>query len=153
YDPDIASDCYRCHPGNNVNCFRGHHTGKTIDGHPVWCTDCHGDLNQRVAEGQLLDPWSDRTLPTCSKCHSSTGEGDAKGYLNMGIFGQYLNSRGHRNDKILCSTCHGEPHALYPSTLPADNAQIEALQNDPRPIGVCDTCHTGKSSTWGKPPH
>ncbi|NMX24435.1 cytochrome C, partial [Dissulfurirhabdus thermomarina] len=148
YDPDIASDCYRCHPGNNVNCYRGHHTGKGL-----WCTDCHGDLNKRVAEGQLLQPWSDKTLPTCEKCHGDTGKVDGKSYLNMGIFGQYLNGRGHKDHKILCSSCHGEPHALYPSTLAADNAQNVALQGDPRAIGVCNVCHTDRGTDWKKPPH
>lgn len=40
YDPDLANNCYTCHPGNGVNCDRGHHTNKTIgrkqDQHLVW---------------------------------------------------------------------------------------------------------------------
>jgi len=151
WDPNIATNCYQCHPGNNVNCYRGHHTGKTIDKHAVWCSDCHGDLNQRIAEGQLLQPWSDATLPTCTKCHSPQGEGG--GYLHLGIFGEYLNSRGHKNDKVLCSTCHGAPHALYPSTLAADNVQNVALQGSSNPLGVCNVCHVDKSDRYQKPPH
>lgn len=149
YDPNIATDCYQCHPGNNVNCYRGHHVTKSINDHPVWCTDCHGDLNQRIAEGQLLDPWSDKTLPKCSDCHDDNGEGG--GYLNLGIFGAYLNSRGHEDHKILCSTCHGAPHALYPSTLAADNAQNIALQGRPDAIGVCSVCHTDKNNEYHDP--
>jgi hypothetical protein len=152
YDPTLASDCYKCHPGNGVNCYRGHHTNKTINGHSVWCTDCHGDLNQRVAEGQLLQPWSDQTLPTCSQCHGDMGEGD--GYLNTGLFGKYLNSRGHEEHKILCSTCHGEPHALYPSTLNKDNQQMVSLQGTPDALGAgsCGACHTDRQN-GGTPPH
>ncbi len=144
YDPDIASNCYQCHPGNNVNCYRGHHVGKGM-----WCTDCHGDLNQRVAQGQLKNPWSDQTLPTCSQCHGDVGEGS--GYLHMGIFGAYLNSMGHKK-KVLCSTCHGEPHALYPSTFADDNWQMQQLQGSDRPLGTCGVCHQGKGG-YGKPPH
>ena len=145
YDPDIARNCYDCHPGNGVNCYRGHHKGKNL-----WCTDCHGDLNQRVAQGQLKAPWSPDTLPSCENCHTNTGEGG--GWL--GVFGgKYLNSKGHKGDKVLCSTCHGEPHALYPSTLAKDNEQPQALQGRSEAIGVCDVCHIGKDSNWRVPPH
>ncbi len=145
YDPNIASDCYQCHPGNGVNCFRGRHEGQGL-----WCTDCHGDLNQRIAQGQLKKPWSDQTLPTCSQCHGDVGEGS--GYLNMGIFGAYLNSRGHKH-KVLCSTCHGEPHALYPAAARGgDNTQMQILQGSDKPLGTCNVCHQGKNG-YDKPPH
>lgn len=152
-DPDLANNCYACHPGNNVDCYRGHHVNKTIgtkkNAHPVWCSDCHGDLNQRVAEGQLLDPWSKDTLPTCTKCHSNTGENN----VLHAFGGPFLKSMAHKNDKILCSTCHGEPHALNPSTLAKDNEQNLRLQNDARAIGVCNVCHVGKSDSYGMPMH
>jgi hypothetical protein len=151
YDPDLAMNCYACHPGNNVDCYRGHHVNKSGSGPSgeLWCSDCHGDLNQRVAEGQLTDPWSVATLPKCQDCHSSTGESGA-----LGVFGgTFLNSMSHKNDTILCSTCHGEPHALNPSTLTKDNEQNNALQGMPNAIGVCDVCHVGKSTNYGKPMH
>ncbi|WP_242344584.1 hypothetical protein [Anaeromyxobacter terrae] len=157
YDANIAKNCYDCHPGNNVNCYRDTHTQKTnASGQPIWCTDCHGDLNQRIAQNQMAQPWSERTLPTCGQCHgpkygelSSTDPNS----LKLGIFGKYLNSSGHKFDKVLCSSCHGSPHGLNPSTLAKDNVQNIALQNDSRAIGVCNTCHTGKSASWGVPPH
>jgi len=148
YDPSFATNCYNCHPGNGVNCYRGHHVLKPSPSGEgdLWCTDCHGDLNQRLAEGQLDNPWSDETLPTCKQCHAvETGEGDPGGYLHLGIFGEYLNSRSHKNDTLLCSTCHGAPHALYPSTLDKDNEQIIALQGFAGPLGAqssCAVCHT-----------
>lgn len=151
YNPNLAMDCYACHPGNNVDCYRGHHTNKSGSGPSgeLWCSDCHGDLNQRVAEHQMDDAWSVATLPKCSDCHRRTGETD-----DLGVFGgSFLNSRSHKGDKILCSTCHGEPHALNPSTLAKDNGQNIALQGDARAIGVCDVCHVGRSSTWGMPQH
>ncbi|MEJ2688448.1 MAG: hypothetical protein P8130_00580 [Deltaproteobacteria bacterium] len=145
YDPDLDTDCYSCHPGNNVGCFRGLHEGKGL-----WCTDCHGDLKTRVAEGQVDQPWSGYTLPKCIQCHGDQGEGN--GMLN--VFGGYfLNSRGHVGSKVLCTSCHGSPHSLYPSSLPADNAQPMALQGSESAIGRCDVCHTDKGSDWAKPPH
>lgn len=152
-DPDLANNCYACHPGNNVNCYRGHHTNKTIgtrkDAHPVWCSDCHGDLNQRVAENQMADPWSAATLPTCTKCHSNTGENNVLSAFG----GPFLKSMSHKSDKVLCSTCHGEPHGLNPSTLAKDNQQNLRLQNDTRAIGVCNVCHVGRSDSFGVPMH
>ncbi|MGD8616630.1 MAG: hypothetical protein PVI91_13355 [Gammaproteobacteria bacterium] len=152
YNPDLATDCYECHPSNEVMCYRGHHTGKTIgqDNHEVWCTDCHGDLNQRVAEGQLANPWSEATLPMCQDCHSATGE---NGNLHHVFGGSFLKSMSHKNDAILCSTCHGAPHALNPSTLAKDNVQNLALQGLASPIGKCSTCHTNKKDSYSKPGH
>jgi hypothetical protein len=145
YDPTLATNCYQCHPGNNVDCYRGNHLTNGL-----WCTDCHGDLNQRVAEGQLLDPWSGATLPKCEDCHNNVGEGGS--YLNV-FGGDFLNSMGHKQDAILCSTCHGSPHSLYPSNLAKDNEQNLNLQGLSNPIGVCDTCHTGRSTNYNKPQH
>jgi len=152
YNPDLATDCYECHPSNQVMCYRGHHTNKTIgtDNHAVWCTDCHGDLYQRVAEGQLANPWSPATMPNCQDCHSATGENEVLAHT---FGGSFLKSMSHKNDAILCSTCHGSPHALNPSTLAKDNVQNLALQGLPDPIGKCSTCHTNKKDSYSKPAH
>ena len=56
YDPNIAKDCYACHPGNGVNCYRDTHTTKTMNGNAIWCTDCHGDLNQMDRLGRPDEP-------------------------------------------------------------------------------------------------
>lgn len=149
YDPNLANNCYACHPGNNVNCYRGHHVNKKMDGHNIWCSDCHGNLNERVAQRQMQQPWSVQTLPTCSQCHDSTEE-----EAHLRVFGgSFLNSMAHEDNTVLCSTCHGEPHALYPSTLAKDNLQNIALQGRPDPIGVCNVCHTDRGTTYRKPPH
>jgi hypothetical protein len=151
YNPDLATDCYECHPSNNVMCYRGHHTNKTLgaDNHDVWCTDCHGDLHERAAEGQLDNPWSEATLPRCQDCHSSTGETS-----NLHAFGgSFLKSMSHKNDTLLCSTCHGAPHALNPSNLAKDNEQNLALQGLANPIGKCSVCHTNKKDSYSKPAH
>ena len=145
YDPDIARNCYACHPGNNVGCFRDFHAEKGL-----WCTDCHGDLHQRAAEGQVDQPWSRVTLPKCADCHGDMGEGGG----NLNVFGgEFLNSRGHVDQKVLCSSCHGSPHALYPSPQAKDNYQPISLQGSDSAIGRCDVCHTDQGSTWAMPPH
>jgi len=155
YDPEFATNCYNCHPGNGLTCYRGHHTLKpsSTGVGDLWCTDCHGDLNQRLAEGQLDNPWSEETLPTCKQCHSvETGEGSASGDLHIGIFGEFLNSRSHKNETLLCSSCHGAPHALYPSTLAKDNEQSIELQGFAGPIGSfnsCTVCHTNSVKNNG----
>jgi len=163
FDSNIANDCYACHPGNGVNCYRGTHKGDT----PLWCTDCHGNLNERVATKQLEQPWQQATLPTCFNpspginsafaCHNN----DVGNNSWPGLFGKFINNRGHEG-KVLCQTCHGEPHALNPSTQALDNVQNANLQgfgsfpggkDKNNAIGVCNVCHTGRSNTWSKPPH
>ncbi len=166
YDPNIAKNCYDCHPGNNVNCYRGVHKGKTN----LWCVDCHGDLNQRVAAGQLTQPWQESTLPSCFNaspgataivCHPH--DTSANNIWDPGLFGVFINDRGHKGS-MLCESCHGSAHAEAPSTLALDNVQNSTLQGKTSytfpagkdktyPIGVCNVCHTGKSDAWTRPPH
>jgi len=88
-------------------------------------------------------------LPKCQDCHNGTGENGALSAFG----GSFLKSMAHKSDAILCSTCHGSPHSLNPSTLAKDNQQNLDLQGMPNPIGVCDVCHVGRSSTYGKPNH
>ena len=162
FDANIAKNCYDCHPGNNVNCYRGAHKGKTA----IWCTDCHGDLNQRITTGQLAQPWKTSTLPSCYKpalgitsafaCHASVPQTT----WDPGLFGSYINGRGGMGShKILCIGCHGSPHGEAPSTLSADNVENSAIHDSlgttyptgkdkTYAIGNCNFCHTGKSNTW-----
>lgn len=134
-NPNLATDCYACHPGYDTECYRGGH-GQF----KVWCVDCHGDLNQRVAEGQTMTPWSEGSLPACKDCHEGV-KSEGNGHIGMGVFGLFLNSRDHAQNGILCSSCHGSPHALYPSTLPLDNQPIIELQGFAGPISDCAVCH------------
>jgi len=151
YDVNIAKDCYQCHPGNGINCYRDHHTNESENGvTKLWCIDCHGDLNQRIAQNQMAKPWSVATLPKCSTCHTQ-GVGENPTLSVLG--GTFLNSMTH-GGPLLCSTCHGSPHALNPSTLAHDNMQNAALQGgNAMPIGQCSVCHTDKGSGYGTPPH
>jgi hypothetical protein len=162
YDANIATNCYDCHPGNNVNCYRGAHKGKTA----IWCTDCHGNLNQRVATGQLTQPWKASTLPSCSTpakgitsafaCHATVPQTT----WDPGLFGSYINARGGMgNHIVLCESCHGSAHGESPSTLSADNVENSAIhtalgttfpagKDKTYALGACTICHTNESNTW-----
>jgi hypothetical protein len=170
FDANIAQNCYDCHPGNNVNCYRGAHKGKTA----IWCSDCHGNLNQRISTNQLAQPWQQSTLPTCYNpspgIHSAFACHSANTYQtnvtwNPGLFGKFINARGHYTSVLLCQTCHGMPHGENPSTSAPDNVQNANLQGAVQgavyengadktyALGVCDVCHYQKSTTWSVPPH
>ncbi len=173
YDPNIANNCYDCHPGNNVNCYRGAHKTKTGTP-PMWCTDCHGNLNQRVAAGQMTQPWKTSTLPSCIgaaagitstfPCHTSNDVGGTTYPTTPDLFGKFINSRGHKGS-IKCQTCHGSAHAEAPSSMSLDNVQLQTLQgsvvgqtypagkDSSYALGACKFCHPSKSTTWQKPPH
>ena len=161
YDPNIASNCYDCHPGNGVNCYRGAHKAKTA----IWCTDCHGNLNQRVAAGQLTQPWQASTLPSCFapakgitsafSCHATVNQT----VWTSGFGGNYINARGGMGNLLLCESCHGSAHSESPSALAADNVQNAAIhtslgttfpsgKDNTYALGSCNVCHTNQSNTW-----
>ncbi len=167
YDPNIATDCYKCHPGNGVNCYRSTHIAKTAP-NSMWCTDCHGNLNQRVAAGQLTQPWKESTLPTCFApasgitsvftCHATSAVKDNFTWTSA-FAGYFINARAGMRSKILCESCHGSAHAEAPSAQSLDNVENAALQGNAAytfpagvdktyAIGVCNVCHIGKSNNW-----
>jgi hypothetical protein len=170
YAPDIATKCYACHPGNNVNCYRGAHKGKTT----IWCSDCHGNLDQRIAAGSMTQPWKASTMPSCTSpaagvtsafvCHATSVVGGTTYPATPTLFGKFINSRGHKGS-IKCQTCHGSAHAEAPSTMTLDNVQLNNLQSSVSgatypagkdstyALGVCRFCHPNKTTTWGVPPH
>ena len=163
FDANIAKNCYDCHPGNNVNCYRGAHKGKTA----IWCTDCHGDLNKRVSTNQMAAPWKVSSLPSCYKpalgvtsvfvCHPTT---IPQTTWDTGLFGSYINGRGGMGSKVvLCESCHGSAHGESPSTVAADNVENSAIhtalgttfptgKDKTYALGSCRVCHTNESSTW-----
>jgi len=161
YDPNIAKNCYDCHPGNNVNCNRGIHKTKNL-----WCVDCHGDLNQRIATGQMTAPWQESTLPSCSKpakgitsnyaCHASVPQTT----WNSNFGGYFINGRGGMgNHIVLCESCHGSAHGEAPSSLALDNVENAAIhtslgttfpagKDKTYALGACTICHNNESNTW-----
>ncbi len=157
----FKESCEACHPGKEtVGCLRGVHVNTTPKGVNLdfKCSDCHGDLNTRFSSGQLADPWSYRTLPRCDKCHSNTGEWTTQqitSYNKVQFGGAFLNSRGHKGQKLLCTSCHGAPHAEAPSKISWENSFFSNFNGGKvAPLGRCYGCHTSEgSSGWGVPPH
>ncbi len=167
-DPGISTDCYKCHPGNGVNCYRGTHTTKTGTGTtPIWCSDCHGTLVQRDQTGQMTAPWKASTLPSCTgpaqgpngsippssvfPCHAARTVGGTTYPTTQepDLFGKFINSRGHKGS-IKCQTCHGSAHAeapatpIPPATTSLDNIQLQTLQGSVSP----STNWNGKNSSY-----
>ena len=157
----FKESCEACHPGKEtVGCLRGVHVNTTPQGTKLdfKCSDCHGDLNTRFTSGQLADPWSFRTLPRCDQCHSNTGEwttAQISSYNNIQFGGAFLNSRGHAGQKLLCTSCHGAPHAEAPSKISWENTFFSDFNGGKvAPLGKCYGCHTSEgTSGWGVPPH
>jgi hypothetical protein len=51
----------------------------------------------------------------------------------------FRNATGHGS--VNCAACHNSPHAMYPSTLMADNYQPIEYQGGAKTIGSCGVCH------------
>lgn len=117
--------CYACHPGFQTKCFRDVHFSEDMT-----CMDCHGDMTD-VADTSRA-PWVD--LPRCDDCHDRAGfEFEQPNTL-------YRNSKGHHG--VHCAACHGSPHAVTPTVVPADNVQAIAVQGHAGTIDTCTVCHT-----------
>ncbi len=122
-----TNDCYKCHPGANTQCHRG-----VMNTLGMTCVNCHGDMEevaQSIEYGR--EPWLDE--PTCgaSNCHGSN-YAEEPGKL-------FRQSKGHGG--LFCSTCHGSPHAIYPSSNARDNVQNIALQGYAGILDNCSVCH------------
>lgn len=133
--PGIAG-CYKCHPGAQAACLRG----TMATDHGMICQDCHGNMNQvkTSIEGGRI-PWVNE--PACRNCHTAQ-YGEPVGQL-------YRNSRGHGG--VLCSNCHGSPHAEFPSREARDNQVMVDLQGHAGVLRDCRVCH-GVNPT-GAGPH
>lgn len=131
FHADKGASCYDCHPGNTTKCNRSEkHTA--ADGN---CTRCHGTMEQVAAStksGRV--PWVNE--PSCSSCHAGVTDAGSTASL-------YRNSTGHGN--MMCTACHGSPHAMVPSLKDADNYQAMQYQpysKSPKTLGSCGTCHS-----------
>lgn len=122
-----TNDCYKCHPGPQTQCFRDvMHTEGMI------CQDCHGsvaEVGNSIDNGR--EPWLEE--PSCG---SATCHGPHYAEEPGKLFRQ---SHGHGG--LFCSTCHGSPHAIYPSENPRDNLQNIALQGYAGTLKACEVCH------------
>ena len=168
--------CSACHASNAdgaTRFFRGIHHGIGLA-----CENCHGDISS-LATGLLMAasehdkpaaqrmlPWLADTaagpapadgrrpwinLPDCLGCHVDFEPPDTDvlppGALSPSAAARF--NAGSDDAGILCTGCHGSPHALYPADNPygRDRDDIVPLQfqGTPYPVGAnggCRVCHT-----------
>ena len=129
--------CYKCHPGPNTQCFRD-----VMRSNDMVCQDCHGTMSNIAStiEGGRR-PWLDEPKCGSTSCHGNTYS-EEPGKL-------YRESKGHGG--LLCSSCHGSPHAIYPTTQPNDNLQSIRVQGHAGVIDDCMVCHS--TPPTGPGPH
>ncbi|MBE2218750.1 MAG: T9SS type A sorting domain-containing protein [Ignavibacteria bacterium] len=129
--------CYKCHPGPNTQCFRD-----IMKSNNMKCQDCHGTMNtiaSSINSGRR--PWLDEPKCGSSGCHGSNYAEEPNKL--------YRDSKGHGG--LYCSSCHGSPHAIYPTTQPNDNLQSIRIQGHAGAIDDCMVCHS--SPPPGPGPH
>ncbi|MDH3974877.1 MAG: cytochrome c3 family protein [Deltaproteobacteria bacterium] len=171
---EVTQNCYLCHPGKDTDCLRGTMTGgeeKSLfvrekklkageypepETNRTWCDDCHGDNEKHpghpmaavgdpelrhIEEGPFAgtgsQPWLSE--PKCGDCHLDHPE--EKDALMKGV-SLYRFSKGH--GEIYCEACHGSTHAIYPTVIDNDNAQIVKLQGEKGSLYQCGVCHKEK---------
>ncbi|HMQ79470.1 MAG TPA: T9SS type A sorting domain-containing protein [Ignavibacteria bacterium] len=120
--------CYKCHPGPNTQCFRD-----VMRSGDMTCQDCHGTMSNianTIENGRR--PWLDEPKCGSTSCHGSNYSEEPNKL--------YRESKGHGG--LLCSSCHGSPHAIYPTTQPNDNLQSIRVQGHAGVIDDCMVCHT-----------
>jgi len=129
--------CYKCHPGPNTQCFRD-----IMKSGDMICQNCHGTMNtlaNSIAAGRR--PWLDEPRCGDATCHGSNYSEEPNKLFRL--------SKGHGG--LFCSSCHGSPHAVYPTTQPNDNLQSIRLQGHTGTINDCMVCHSIPPS--GPGPH
>ncbi len=130
YHATKDAGCYDCHPGQTTKCSRSlEHMGSANDGN---CVACHGDMANvasTIANGRV--PWENE--PACKTCHTNVSGMAPSNTL-------YRNAKGH--GQLYCTTCHGSPHAMYPSREAIDNYQpLQYMGTKVKTIGSCGVCH------------
>ncbi len=164
--PPSGNACYYCHPGEKTQCARG-----AMDTAGLSCLDCHGTMNA-VAQANR-QPWTD--LPKCQSCHTGDAINNYGGQIirrsayadspdkattivaaNKRFAEQdntlYRNSVGHNG--VACESCHGSPHAEWPSREANDNLAATAIQGHDGMITECTACHgSGLPLTPNGGPH
>ena len=160
-----SQTCYLCHPGKKTQCMRG-----AMATAGQGCMDCHG--NMFAVAKTTRNPWLDE--PKCQSCHT----GDALSHLGGSLilrtaydgkasnavprvaknkrFAESSNTTLYRfslgHGDLACSSCHGSPHAEWPSRHANDNLAAIKLQGHKGTIIECRTCHgTGLGRTTNGP--
>ena len=164
--PPGGNACYYCHPGEKTQCARG-----AMDKAGLSCLDCHGTMTA-VAQATRR-PWAD--LPMCQSCHTGDAINNTGGqiirrstYTNSPDIATFIvagntrfaeqtgtlyrNSVGHNG--VACESCHGSPHAEWPSREANDNLTASAIQGHEGMITECTACHgSGLALTPNGGPH
>jgi PKD repeat protein len=165
-DSNNRDSCYRCHPGSDTQCLRGA-MGAAVaaDGSlAIECQSCHGTMS--TVGAATRSGWFDE--PKCQSCHPGVNGSDPIRYVTVFETGGteripanttfahptntlYRFSEGHGN--LQCSTCHGSPHAIYPSAHGNDNLQNEDMQGHEGTAVECLNCHASVPYTFSDGPH
>jgi len=176
--------CNMCHPSGvegSTSFFRGRHSEVGVG-----CTECHGTLEDhalgllavqsdlkasaRLARGlepvyagskeEIIPrkPWL--MEPDCRSCHTNYNifedgfDGSAFNRWVPGFEALYRNRTD--NHGVMCSACHGSPHAIYGAYnkygLQRDNQQPLQYQGLAGTIGThgqCMVCHTHEMTANG----
>lgn len=125
---EFTNDCYKCHPGPTTQCLRD----VMKNNHGFICQTCHGSVTQvgeSISSGR--EPWLQEPSCGATECHGVTYAEEPGKLFRM--------SRGHGG--LFCSVCHGEPHAIVPSSVNNDNVQNIALQGYAGTLNQCEVCH------------
>jgi len=163
--PPSGNACYYCHPGEITQCARG-----AMNTAGLTCLNCHGTM---TAVGQASrTPWTD--LPMCQSCHTGDALSNYDGQIirqstyedstdtatfiiaNNNRFAVqtgtlYRNSVGHNG--VSCASCHGSPHAIWPSKEANDNLAATQIQGHDGMIAECTACHESGLSLTLNGPH
>lgn len=121
---ELTNTCYACHPGLRTDCQRDVHLANGVQ-----CVSCHGGMEE--VGDPARTPWVDQ--PRCGQCHERPGfDFEPAGVL-------FKDAAGHGG--VLCSVCHGSPHAITPAVTAVDNLQAQLLQGTSGVLNDCTVCH------------
>ena len=163
--------CFECHPGPRTRCFRGvmanagvvcidcHGNMLAVGGvgqqnkrYP-WvdlplCQSCHtGDVLNNY-DGTLIRRTAYADSPDVATFIVPTNKRFAEeaanpGYIGKYGFKRYRDSLGHKSGDMACESCHGSPHAEWPTRVSNDNLAAKAIQGHSGLIIECKACHGG----------
>lgn len=167
-DDDNRDSCYACHPGATTECLRGAMgNAKNPDGsQTMQCQSCHGNMSAVGQTGRI--GWMDE--PSCQACHQNGQRYSESVIDNIGTERPILDSTYATNNNtplvgtnlyrfssghgdMQCASCHGSPHAIYPSSHAEDNLQSIAIQGHKGTVSECRSCHTSMPWTANGGPH
>lgn len=163
-----SNPCYQCHPGIRTQCYRGAMAkegvvcidchgnmlavggvGQATKRYP-WvdlplCQSCHTGDALNNYDGQLVRRTAYADSPDMATFIVPSNKRFAETPANPGYAGKYgfklyRNSTGHGG--MACESCHGSPHAEWPTQEPNDNLAAERIQGHEGTIIECVACHS-----------